>query len=87
MGLFVIGLTVCHTIPAFNDLEKEAFDENIVGIGENAGNQHFHKMFYTFFFSCFSATFILMPASPLNLDQSKILLFDKGFNPLPDDKF
>ena len=29
-----------HTIPTFNDREKEAF-ENVVGKGENAGNQHF----------------------------------------------
>ena len=28
------------TIPTFNDPEKETF-ENIVGKGENAGNQHF----------------------------------------------
>ena len=33
-------LTLYHTIPTFNDREKEAF-ENIVGKGENAGNQHF----------------------------------------------
>ena len=33
-------LTLYHTIPTLNDREKEAF-ENIVGKGENAGNQHF----------------------------------------------
>ena len=33
-------LTLYHTIPTVNDPEKEAF-ENIVGKGENAGNQHF----------------------------------------------
>ena len=33
-------LTFYHTIPTFNDLKKEAF-ENIVGKGENAGNQNF----------------------------------------------
>ena len=33
-------LILYHTIPTFNDLEKEAF-ENIAGKGENAGNQHF----------------------------------------------
>ena len=33
-------LTLCHTVPPFNDLEKEVF-ENIVGKGEKAGNQHF----------------------------------------------
>ena len=29
-----------HTIPTLNDLGQKAF-ENIVGKGENAGNQHF----------------------------------------------
>ena len=33
-------LTLYHTIPTFNDPEKEAF-ENIAGTAENAGNQHF----------------------------------------------
>ena len=30
-----------HTIPTFNDPEKKRAIENIVGKGENAGNQHF----------------------------------------------
>ena len=34
------NLILYHTIPTFNDLENEAF-ENIVRKGENAGNQHF----------------------------------------------
>ena len=34
------GLTLYHTIPTFNNLEKESF-ENILGKGENAGHQHF----------------------------------------------
>ena len=34
-------LTLIHAIPTFNDLNKEAFKKNIVGKGENAGNQHF----------------------------------------------
>ena len=32
------GLTLYHTIPTFNNLEKKPF-ENFVGKGENAGNQ------------------------------------------------
>ena len=32
-------LTLYHTIPTFNDPWKEAY-KNIVGKGENAGNQH-----------------------------------------------
>ena len=39
------GLTLYHTIPIFNDPEKKKKKkrgvENIVGKGENAGNQHF----------------------------------------------
>ena len=38
--LYIYQLTLYHTIPTFNDPEKEGF-ENIVGKGENAGNQHF----------------------------------------------
>ena len=34
-------LTLYHTIPTFNDLEEEDFLQNILGKGENAGNQHF----------------------------------------------
>ena len=37
----VFRLSLYHTIMTFNDPEKEAFFENIVGKGENAGNQHF----------------------------------------------
>ena len=50
-GLFGRGLTLYHTIPTFNDPVKEGFGKhwekekmlvkNIVGKGENAGNQHF----------------------------------------------
>ena len=36
-----IILTVYHTILTFTNLEKRAFEKNIVGKGENAGNQHF----------------------------------------------
>ena len=34
-------LTLYHKIPIFNNLKKKPL-ENIVGKGENAGNQHFH---------------------------------------------
>ena len=33
-------LTLYHTIPSFNDPEQDTL-ENILGKGENAGNQHF----------------------------------------------
>ena len=41
------NLTLYHTIPTFDDLGKNTF-ENIEGKGENAGNQHFplsHNIF------------------------------------------
>ena len=37
---FFIDLSLYHTITTFNDPVKKPF-ENIVGKGENAGNQHF----------------------------------------------
>ena len=40
-------LTVYHTVPTFNDVEKKPF-ENIVGKGENAGNQHFRLLLQCF---------------------------------------
>ena len=64
--------------------------ENIVGKGENAGNQHF-----LLFPQCFlsipktnfnsSVTFISLSGNAFNLDQSKNLSFGR-VNPLPDDK-
>ena len=33
-------LILYQTMPTFNDLKKKPF-ENVVGKGENAGNQHF----------------------------------------------
>ena len=52
--------------------------ENIVGKGENAGNQHFLLFQQSFLsfpkqISIFWVTFILPSANALNLDQSKIL--------------
>ena len=40
MGVLFCELTLYRTIPTYNNPEKESF-ENIVGKGENAGNQHF----------------------------------------------
>ena len=63
-------------------LKKMAF-ENIVGKGENAGNQHF-LLFPQCFLpyqrekSLFQTTFILSSANAFNLDQSKIVPFGKG---------
>ena len=62
-------------------LRKEAF-ENILGNGENACYQHFllfSKCCLPFpkQISNFRVTFILLSASALNLDQSKILSFGK----------
>ena len=58
--------------------------ENIVGKGENAGNQHF-----LLFLQCFppflkeilifSVIFILLSANTFNLDQSKICCFIKSY--------
>ena len=72
------------------NLEKKTF-ENIVGKGENAGNQHF-LFFPLMFFICpktnfyFSVTFILLSANAFNLDQSKNLSFDKELKSLQQQK-
>ena len=58
-------------------LKKKPF-ENIVGKGENAGNQHFLLSRQCFLLiSVFKLTFILSPANASNLDQSKNLSFGK----------
>ena len=41
-------LTLNHTILIFNNPRKKSHLENIVGNGENAGNQHFLTVFYPF---------------------------------------
>ena len=56
------ALTLYHTIPTFNDLGEKLF-ENIVGKGENAGNQHF-----LFFPQCF----LLFPKQKKNKNKKKI---------------
>ena len=60
-------------------------NENIVGTGENAGNQHF--LFFPQCFLPFSKsnfnflyTFIESSANPFNSNQSKILPFCKVLN-------
>ena len=72
------ALTVYHTIPTFNDPKVEPF-ENIVGKGENAGNQHFllfPQCLYPFKTKfIFSAELSLLSANAFNLDQSKKLSF------------
>ena len=81
--------TLYHTIPTFNNPppRNKPF-ENIVGKGENAGNQHF-LLFPHFFstrpqtnFIC-SITFIFSSANAFDLDWCKILLFGKNFNASP----
>ena len=74
--------TLHPTIPTFNTPGKKKTFENIVGKGENAGNQHFllfptmfstiHKINFNFW-----VTFILSSANPFNLDWYTILLFGK----------
>ena len=64
---------------------SEKLLDNIVGKGENAGNQHFllfpqcflHFPKQNSFF--FSLTFVLLSANALNFDWSKILFCTKGF--------
>ena len=69
-------------------LKKKPF-ANIVGKGENAGNQHF-LLFPQFFFTQRQKLlfYYLSSASALNSDQSRILLYGKevNLNTLPDDK-
>ena len=70
-------LTLYHTIPTFNDPLKESLKKkkkkNIVGKGENAGNQHFLP-----FPQCFLA--IPKRISVFNLEQCEILSFGKELN-------
>ena len=52
--------------------------ENILGIGENAGDHHFPLFPHCYQPLPFVPTF-LSSANTLNLDQSKILSSGKGF--------
>ena len=75
-------LAFYHTIRTFNDLVRESPFENIVGKGDDAGNQQF-LLFPQGFLpfpdqtSIFSVTFVLSSVNAFNLDQSTILLFGK----------
>ena len=83
--LRVVALTksLYPTILTFNDPEKVALG-NIVGKGENAGDQH--SPLPTIFSTLppknfiFLVAFILLSANALNLNKSKILLFGKGLS-------
>ena len=91
MAMWEVTSTLYHTIPLVTALKKRPF-ENIVGKGENAGNQHF-LLFPQFFhpsqkeFLCFLVTFKLLSANAFNLDQSKILVFGKGLTHYQTTKF
>ena len=85
-------LTLYHTILTSNDHEKKKKKtlENIVGKGENAGNQHFllfPQCFLPFLKqSSVSESHLLSSANAFNLDKSKILLFGR-VNPFPHNTF
>ena len=66
LGLFGKGLTLNHSILTFNNPKEEGFGKNLVGKGENAGNQTEVVIL---------ATFNLSSPIRLNLLTSKILLF------------
>ena len=77
-------LTLYHTIPTFMTPIEKAF-ENIVGKGENAGNQHFllfPQCFLSFTkqISNFQSPLVCRLYNAFNLNQSKILLFFKELN-------
>ena len=81
------GLTIHYTSRLLTTLEKTPF-ENIVGKGENAGNQHI-SLFPHCCLSiperiCFSVTFILSSANAMNFDQSENLSFGR-VNCLPQN--
>ena len=75
------SLILYHTFPTFNDPPRKKPFENIVGKGENAGDQHFlpfpqcflpyHRQKSSFEPHLFSS------ANAFNLVMSKILLFGK----------
>ena len=79
-------LSLLNSLPHNLDfsLRKKPF-ENIVGKGENAGNQHF-LLFPQGFLALLKteiiilATFNLLSANAFNLDQYRILSFGKDLN-------
>ena len=73
-------LTLYHTIPTFNDPEKEPF-ENSVGKEENAGNQHFllfPQCFLSYLEQILPFESTLSSANAFNFDWCKILSSGKG---------
>ena len=69
-------LTLYHTIPTLTTLTNRPY-ENIMGKGENAGNQHF--LLFPLHFLPFPKQISIFqsPAGALNLAQSKNLSFGK----------
>ena len=77
-----IFYSLLHFLSVLKVLKKKAL-ENIVGKGENAGNQHFLLFPLCFLLNqggncSVLATFSLLSAKAFNLDWSKILSFGKG---------
>ena len=83
-SLFSGSPTLYHTIPTFHYPWKKKAFENIVGKGENAGNQHF-LLFPQCFLPCQRKILTILAslksssANAFNLDKSKILSFGKEF--------
>ena len=79
-----MNLTPCHKIPTFITCIRSLL-KNIVGKGENAGNQHFllsHNVFYlsktNFIF--FSHIYFFPCSNAFNLDQSEKFVVWYGVN-------
>ena len=78
-----VVLTLYHTIPTFNGPKEEGFG-NTVGIGENAGNQHF--LHFTQCFLPYERETIIVTISNLssantfNFDQAKLFTKRQIFN-------
>ena len=81
LGTFYLSSSNALKLSSLMTMYKKPF-ENILGKGENAGNQHF-LLFPPCFLPFpktnfnFSFTFILLSANALNLDKSKIFSFGK----------
>ena len=72
---------ILHTIPSFSNHAEKTL-ENIVGKGENAGNQHFLPFPHSFSYYhrpilSFEIYKICLLQIAFNLDQSKIVWFGK----------
>ena len=86
MALTLQSFTTLPNSRVLTTLKEKGF-ENIVGKGENAGNQHF-LLFPQCFLFCQTQNFyqhlILLSAYAFNLVQSRKLSFDKGLTELKD---